>query len=242
MTVVTHPLRDRQPVADQPARFRYGIVFVLTLALVVFVIAAPSANWSRAVALAIESAALVVAVATAREHTRTRRRDALVVGIALLALVAAVATGAAPTTLTDVVNLLVTAAIPLVIVRGVLQLLRERGATAQAVAGALTIYLAIGLWFAWIVDFLVHAEAAPYYFAQQTNGTAGDRVYFSFTVLTTTGFGDYSAANPAGHALAVIEMLAGQLYLVTVIGLLIGNYVTRRPVTTDSSNGGDVGV
>ena len=33
---------------------------------------------------------------------------------------------------------------------------------------------------------------------------------------------------PAGHALAVIEMLTGQLYLVTVIGLLIGNYASSR--------------
>jgi hypothetical protein len=43
-----------EPAADRPAQFRYGIVFLLTLALVVFVIAAPSANWSRAVTLAIE--------------------------------------------------------------------------------------------------------------------------------------------------------------------------------------------
>ena len=46
-------------------------------------------------------------------------------------------------------------------------------------------------------------------------------------MLTTTGVGDFSAATPVGHALAVIEMLTGQLYLVTVIGLLIGNFVPR---------------
>ena len=50
-------------------------------------------------------------------------------------------------------------------------------------------------------------------------------------MLTTTGFGDFSAATPAGHALAVIEMLTGQLYLVTVIGLLIGSFVERRKTT-----------
>ena len=46
--------------------------------------------------------------------------------------------------------------------------------------------------------------------------------------LTTTGFGDFTPATPVGHALAVIEMLVGQLYLVTVIGLLIGNFASRR--------------
>jgi Ion channel len=48
-------------------------------------------------------------------------------------------------------------------------------------------------------------------------------VYFSFTVLTTTGFGDFTAATHLGRALAVIEMLVGQIYLVTVIGVLVGN-------------------
>jgi Ion channel len=48
--------------------------------------------------------------------------------------------------------------------------------------------------------------------------------------MTTTGFGDFTPATPAGHAIAVIEMLVGQLYLVTVIGLLIGNFASRRRV------------
>ncbi len=94
--------------------------------------------------------------------------------------------------------------------------------TFEAVAGGLAFYLAVGLVFAWIIGFIIHVTSTPY-FAQPTNGTEGDRVYVSFTVLTTTGFGDFSAATPVGHALAVIEMLTGQLYLVTIIGLLIGN-------------------
>jgi hypothetical protein len=53
-------------------------------------------------------------------------------------------------------------------------------------------------------------------------------VYFSFTVLTTTGFGDFTAATSVGHALAVVEMLLGQLYLVTVIGILVGNLARQR--------------
>jgi hypothetical protein len=94
----------------------------------------------------------------------------------------------------------------------------------------LAIYLSVGLLFAWIIGFITHVDSTLY-FAPHTDGSEGDRLYFSFTVLTTTGFGDFSAATPAGHALAVIEMLTGQLYLVTVIGLLIGNYVGRQKTT-----------
>jgi len=230
VTIDSHAVQNRESVVDRPARFSYGVVFVLTLAVVVFVIAAPSADWSRAVALAIEGAALVVAVATARERERVRYRRALVVGVVMIVLILGVAIGAVSEQLTAALLALITAAVPVAIVRGVMRLLRVRGVTVQAVAGALAIYLSIGLVFAWIISFISHIDSTPY-FAQHTSGTEGDRVYFSFTVLTTTGFGDFSAATPAGHALAVIEMLTGQLYLVTVIGLLIGSFVGRRKAT-----------
>jgi ion channel len=227
MTAATPAANRRQAEADRPAQFRYGIVFVLMVALVVFVIAAPSANWTRAVATLIEGTTLVFALATTRERQEVRRRNAAGVGLAMIILVILVATGAAPRQLTDVANVIITAAIPVVIVGGVLRLLRDRGVTIQAVAGALAIYLSAGLIFAFIIGFITHVSSTLY-FAQHTNGTEGDRLYFSLTTLTTTGYGDFSPATPAGHALAVIEMLTGQLYLVTVIGLLIGNFVGRQ--------------
>ena len=230
MSIEKPAANRRQLAADRPAQFRYGIVFLLTLALAVFVIATPAANWSRAAALAIEGVALVFAVATAREPQQVRSRRAVGVGVVMIVLIVLVATGAAHHQLTDAANVVITTAIPVVIVGGLLRLLRERGVTVQAVAGGLAIYLAVGLVFAWIIGFITHVDSTPY-FAQHTNGTEGDRVYFSFTVLTTTGFGDFSAATPVGHALAVIEELTGQLYLVTVIGLLIGNFVARQKTT-----------
>lgn len=230
VTVESPDADHRQPVADRATKDRCGVVFVLTLVLVVFVIAAPNADWSRGVALAIESAALVFALATARERKQVRRRNALVVGAVLVALILGVATGVLSRQLTAAVIAVVTAAVPVVIAEGVVRLLRERGVIVQAVAGALAIYLSIGLVFAWVISFVSHVDSAPY-FAQHSSVTEGDRVYFSFTVLTTTGFGDFSPATPAGHALAVMEMLTGQLYLVTVIGLLIGSFIERRKTT-----------
>lgn len=227
VTVVSHGAEPQQSVPEGPGQFRYGVVFLLTLALAVFVIATPSTDWSRAVSLALEGAALVVAVATARVSEEERQRNAAIVGVAMLAMIVAVAVGAASEELTVLVGAVATAAVPVVIFRGVLRLLRHRGVTVQAVAGALAIYLSIGLVFAGIIGFISRIDSG-FYFAQHTDGTESDRVYFSFTVLTTTGFGDFSAATSAGRALAVIEMLTGQLYLVTVIGLLIGGFVSGQ--------------
>lgn len=213
--------------AVTPAQYRYGVVFALTLTLLAFVILAPSADWSRAVALLLESAALVVVVATSRERLAVRRsRTAAVAGLGALAVIG-VGAGLLGPTLAMALAGALAVAIPLSLVRGLLRLVAGEGVTLQAVAGALAIYLLIGLVFAWLIGFIVQLDPSAY-FQGGTDGTEGERAYYSLSVLTTTGFGDFTAAQPIGRALAVLEMLVGQLYLVTVIGLLIGNFAARR--------------
>jgi hypothetical protein len=219
------------PAADDSApgkpQFRYPAVLVLMITTVVFLIAAPTANWSRAVGLALEASALVITVATSRERESVRLRRAAALTAAVVAGVILVGLGDVPRWLLFAGAIVVTAAIPAALIRGLLRLLRREGVTLNAVAGSLAIYLSTGLIFAWIVAFVGEVSSTPY-FAQHATASQGDKVYYSFTVLTTTGFGDYTPATPVGHSLAVIEMLIGQLYLVTVIGLLIGNFASRR--------------
>jgi hypothetical protein len=216
---------ERKDVAGQP-QFRYPAVLTLMLIAVVFLIAAPTADWTEAVGITIEGVAMVITVATSRERESVRLRRALVLGLAMVVAVLLVALGIAPRWLTALIALSVTAGVPIVLIRGLLRLLRVSGVTFNAVAGSLAIYLSTGLLFAWIVGFVAQASSTPY-FAQHATTSVGEKVYFSFTVLTTTGFGDFTPATPTGHALAVIEMLTGQIYLVTVIGLLIGNFAAR---------------
>jgi Ion channel len=212
---------------DRPARYRYGVVLLLVLAVVVFEILAPDADWSRAVVFALESAVVVVVVGTSRARGEVRRTRAVTVGVVALVLVVAIASGAIPVDVAFLLIALVNAAVPVALVDGLIRLLRQRGVTVQAVGGALAIYLLVGLLFASLIGFVSHVSDTAY-FAQGTDVSSGDRVYFSFTVLTTTGFGDFTAATSFGHALAVVEMLIGQLYLVTVIGVLVGNFARRQ--------------
>jgi hypothetical protein len=217
--------REHEDVAGQP-QFRYPAVLTLMLIAVVFLIAAPSADWTLAVGITIEGVAMVITVATSRERESVRLRRALVLGLVMLVAVLLVALGIAPRWLTALIALAVTAGVPIVLIRGLLRLLRVSGVTFNAVAGSLAIYLSTGLLFAWLVGFVAQVSSTPY-FAQHATSSEGDKVYFSFTALTTTGFGDFTPATAIGHALAVIEMLTGQIYLVTVIGLLIGNFAAR---------------
>jgi hypothetical protein len=211
---------------EHPALYRYGVVLSLVAVLVVFEIVTQDAAWSRAIAFALEAAALLVVVATSQARSAIRRARVLGISVAALLGVIGIASGALSLGLTFLLNGLVTGAIPLALIGGLLRLIRSRGVTVQAVAGALAIYLLLGLLFAWIIAFVSQVDSSPY-FVDRAGATMGDRVYFSLATLTTTGYGDFTAATSLGHALAVVEMLVGQLYLVTVIGILVGNLARR---------------
>src|SRR4051794_1904814 len=89
---------DARPSAiARPAEFRYGAVFVLTLSVVVFLVVAPAADWSRALAFALESTALVVVVATSRARADVRRARSTAGAVAAVTCVLAIASGVVPT-------------------------------------------------------------------------------------------------------------------------------------------------
>jgi hypothetical protein len=219
-------VRRRLPAPPVRGQLRYGAVLALIVTLVFFQIAAPAGNVALAFDVLLAFAALTVAIATTRERGPVRRRRALLVAAAGAVVFALTASGIASVAFIFAVTTVIVAAIPVTLIGGLARLIREHGVTIQVVAGALAIYLLVGLLFASIIAFASHVESGPY-FKQGTETDAID-LYYSFTVLTTTGFGDYTAARPFGHALAVLEMLTGQLYLVTVIGLVVGNFAGRR--------------
>ena len=208
------------------AEFRYGAVFLLMLALLVFVIVAPAGDTARAGVFALEGAALLVVVGTSRERRAVRNARVRALAVVAVLVVAGVAVGAFPLPVVLATNSILTLGILVTLVGGLLRLVRLHGVTVQVVAGALTIYVLTGLIFAWVVSLVANIGDAAY-FAQGGNASQGERVYYSFTVLTTTGFGDLTAVTPVGHALAVVEMLVGQLYLVTVIGVIVGDLAGR---------------
>jgi hypothetical protein len=208
------------------AAYRYGAVFILVLTVVVFAIVAPDGDGSRAVSFALVGAALLVSICTSRERTVVLRRRAVIGGVTIVIVTLLTAAGVLPRTITSALTALVAVAVPGTLAGGLLRLVRERGATLEAVAGALAIYLLIGLAFASAIGFAAAIDSGRF-FVDSGSTSASDHVYYSFTVLTTTGFGDFTAAHGGGRALAVLEMLTGQIYLVTVIGILVGRRVSQ---------------
>ena len=121
---------------------------------------------------------------------------------------------------------------PVVIVGRLRRHLRVDIAT---VAGSLCVYLLAGLFFAYIYRVIEIVDQP--FFRQHLRPGPVDFVYFSFVTLTTLGYGDLTARADFGRMLAICEALSGQLYLVSVVAILVGGFGRdrRRHAVTDES-------
>jgi ion channel len=114
------------------------------------------------------------------------------------------------------------------------QVLLARNVTLQNIYGAISAYLIIGLMFAAFYAAMYYLNGRVFFFGHQ-RGTTSNFQYFSFTTLTTLGYGDFTAASNGGRAVAMIEAMSGQIFLVTLVAKLVSSF---RPATPGGSAGG----
>jgi hypothetical protein len=210
-------------MADE-RRAHYGIVLALILADVAVVAASPETGWWFVLTVALHCTTLLACLHAAGVSRRIQRLTAGVVLLAFASVVGSrIGAGSDPGLFARTVNGALVALAPLVIAR---DLWSHPRITGRTVAGALCIYLLVGMLFASLLA-IVEAAGEPV-FAGVAEATDADRLYFSFVTLTTTGYGDLSPAAGPARALAVMEALLGQLYLVTVVAVLVSRAVPLR--------------
>jgi hypothetical protein len=192
-----------------------------------FALLAPDSSWTSSALVLLQGATLVCALWTSGVVRMTSRPSralfAIALGVALLNLLTSgQATTAAAALFAAVLTVAVVAAIGL----GVLD---QGEVNRESVRGAIGIYILFGLLFSFLYG-AVAVLGSGTFFAQGTDGTRALRTYFSYVTLATLGYGDYTPAGTIGHALAVVEAIVGQIYLVTVVSLLIARFRVRRAV------------
>jgi prepilin signal peptidase PulO-like enzyme (type II secretory pathway) len=209
--------------AVQRIHYRFGIVLCLIIVAIFFVMAAPRGDGARFVSVTLQASVLVAAVIASRAHP-------WVIRLSVVAAVVGVAGSAAALFGTDqfgnsaagIVALGYVLLTPPAIATGVVRQFRDQGGvTIHSMFGVLCLYLLIGLIFA--VTFGVVQEVSDTDFFTIENPGRDDFLYFSFATLTTVGYGDLVAATNLGRSLAITEALLGQIYLVTVVALIVGN-------------------
>ncbi|HEX9118088.1 MAG TPA: potassium channel family protein [Anaerolineae bacterium] len=117
------------------------------------------------------------------------------------------------------------------------QILTSPAVTEQSVYAALSAYLMIGLMFAAIYSATYYLKHMTFFAPGQLHGAATPATfqYFSFTTLTTLGYGDLTAGYSGDRAVATVEAVVGQIFLVTLVAKLVATYRTgSRRENSDS--------
>jgi hypothetical protein len=113
-------------------------------------------------------------------------------------------------------------------ITGILAYILRRGPiTADKLHGALAAYIMLAFLWAFLYA-LIESLAAGSFTLEGAHITTNDAffrlLYFSFTTLTTTGYGDIMPLTDKARSVALIQQLAGVFYVAVLIARLAGFY------------------
>jgi hypothetical protein len=208
------------PPGSSDARGRFGLL-LLVLITTYLLSAFSLSRIFEGIEMVLFLAALLLAL---RTSPLTHGWKTLVVVVTAAGTVAAVAGQVSGTNtgvgLAELWRALILLLAALIIVRRVLA---RPTVTIQSIYGAVSAYLIIGLMFAAIYSTIAHLSGTPFFVNGETANTQTFQ-YFSFTTLTTLGYGDFTAAGSGGRAIAVLEALLGQVFLATLVARLVAAF------------------
>jgi hypothetical protein len=218
----------RRTPPDQGHAQRYGLLLLSVTTSIVIQGAVPPSAVQQVVVSALVGGTLLLAFWAAGVGPRLLRLAA-VLAVALLVLsIVRAATGEIGDGASRAINALLVAMGPPAIALGVVRNLRaHRAVRIEAVMGVLCLYMLLGMLFAFVFGAIDKLGGDPF-FSGDASATVSHCLYFSFTTLATVGYGDFTARTDLGHTLSVLEALIGQIYLVTVVSLIVSN-LGRRP-------------
>ena len=219
MTIPAGEVRLLPPSRGSGAR-RYGIllaILVVTYLLSAFTVA----SLVSAVQVLLFLAVVLIALRNGRLHRRTSQFVG--VGLLLGSVISAILQAVDNSGYGGALASAWTALILLLAVYIILwQVLTQPEITLQSIFGVLSAYMMIGLIFCAVYIAMWKFSGTPFFTELTQNGTnTKEFQYFSFTTLTTLGYGDFTAVGDGGRAFAVLEAMIGQMFLATLVARLV---------------------
>lgn len=208
-------------------RDSFGVVLVMLILTLLVIAVLGEEHYGQEVAVAIMSVAVLVIYRASHVSGRLWWIAVAVSVTAIAATITGSAFGGPAAALLSGASLLALLGMgPFIIAR---RLRDSSRVDMETVFASLCIYLIIGMFFS-VVYMIVGNLTVESFFTEAPDPTAMDSMYFSFTTLTTLGYGDLTPAGDIGRMLAITEALIGQVYLVTVVAIIVTNLgrETRR--------------
>ena len=109
------------------------------------------------------------------------------------------------------------------------EIIRTKIINAHIISGAISIYILIGVFWYLLYMFLIFIDPDSFLFNHHhTNKLSIDMLYFSFTTLTTLGYGDITPVSYTAKMWAMTEAMMGVLFLAVMISRLVSHFDSNK--------------
>lgn len=213
-------LRRAQEVSDA-----FGLVLLLVLVTYVLASLLDNSGWPAVVELGAGTVTAVVALSSAGTRVPLVRFATLLGAAAIvLAAIAAIAGVRGWLSAASLIEVGLLSAATVAVLHRVVT---ASTVDTRTILAAISVYAILGLLFTFVFATVERLQGEPF-FAEVVNPQNSDFIFFSFTTLTTTGYGDLVPAGQPGRMLAGLEMMIGQIFLVTLVARLVSLWRPRR--------------
>jgi hypothetical protein len=196
----------------------FGLVLALVLLTYVVTSLLGDHGWEAVILCLATSATSIVALTSARASRRLVRASIWISLVTVtLAALAAISGAHLWLNFSSAIQVLLLAVAMGAVMRRVIS---TAGADSRTILGAISVYTVLGLLFTFLYVFVARVQSGPFFEGHPDAG-GSDFIFFSYTTLTTTGFGDLVPSGQPGRMLTGLEMLTGQIFLVTLVAGLV---------------------
>jgi Ion channel len=218
-TASSHPpLQARWQLRAERARDAFGLVLILVLTTYVLASVVSNKGWAAVLLTVSTSATSIVALTSSHARPKVVRRAVLVAGLAIaLAMASATFGGRLCLNVASFLEILLLA----IAMAAVLQrVLTSDTVSSRTILGAISVYTSLGILFTWAYGLIDRIEGGGF-FGEVAQEKGSDFLFFSYTTLTTTGYGDLVPVGQVGRMVSGFEMMLGQVFLVTLVAGLV---------------------
>src|SRR5689334_17147616 len=227
-------LRRAERVSDA-----FGLVFVLVVITYVLASLMENRGWSSVMLTAATSATSVVALTSSHAHARIVR---LALALSVLTVVlAAIGAATGDHNWLNVATVIQVSLLAVAMAAVLRRVVTAPEVGSRTILGALSVYAVLGILFTFLYGAIDRIQGGPF-FEGHPHPSGSDFLFFSYTTLTTTGYGNLVPGGQPGRLISGFEMMAGQIFLVTLVAGLVslwrpGEALRRRREQREGGNG-----
>jgi Ion channel len=212
--------RDRERWLQRAERASDAFGLVLLLVLVTYVLTFLLANhgWNAVLLTLATSATSILALVSS--HVRARLIRTAIWLSALTVGLAAIGAASGDRTWLNFASLIQISLLALAMGAVLLRVVTAAEVGSRTILGAISVYTVLGILFTFAYGTIDRIEGGPF-FEGVSQPHGGDFIFFSYTTLTTTGYGNLVPAGQTGRMISGLEMMIGQIFLVTLVAGLV---------------------